>query len=549
VGHESSTLPHIGDLIDGRYRIDRILGEGGTSTVYQVSHIITDKKFAIKWLLPELALDEAAVDRFIQEARVGGRFSHPYAVQVYDICKANDSFYMLMEFLEGESLQARLERVGRLPVAAVCAIALICTEVLRAAHQAGIVHRDLKPANIFLCAATDLRGEIPKVLDFGISTFCAELQHAGATSVIGTPLYMAPEQMLGEAADPRTDIYALGAVLYELVSGRPPFHADSYADLVAQVTGDATPASLDVLADTDPAFSAIVTKAMAREPSARFASMRELGQALSRFATEKGITPSLRPSEAGGASHLARHAPESHETPPPELSGPSRDVHSERASSEQPTSEDLAAAWHAEAAPIRAARRRRFGAITVSLGAIIAFMAVDWRAHEQRSPGDAAPRAAIPAPLGLDLLEQDAHAHPDEAPGQTLARLELATEPVALALDNESSNAPAAAARRTPRAGNAPRLNPDAATAAKAEPAHVRKPSSRELVVTSRASADQSQTVSHTTGVPASARPANVAHAGPAVTTPAVRVKRSDFSGDAPAATRIPAAGVSRQDF
>src|ERR1700755_2097870 len=126
--NQALTLPGIGDLVDGRFRIDRKLGEGGTSTVYEVSHVITDKKFAIKWLLPELALDDDAVDRFIHEARVGGRFVHPQAVQIYDICRANNSFYMLLDLLEGESLQARLERVGRFSVADACGIVLQCAD-------------------------------------------------------------------------------------------------------------------------------------------------------------------------------------------------------------------------------------------------------------------------------------------------------------------------------------------------------------------------------------------------------------------------------------
>ncbi|MET0387923.1 MAG: protein kinase [Polyangiales bacterium] len=287
------TLPSIGDLVDGRYRIDRKLGEGGTSAVYEVSHLITEKKFAIKWLLPELALDEASVDRFIHEARVGGRFAHRHAVQVYDICKANGSFYMLMELLQGESLQARLERAGRLSVEEACGIMLTCGDVLAAAHRAGIIHRDLKPANIFLCTAdghsnhlppAQAAVQVPKLLDFGISKLSTEkhlsLVNTASGSVIGTPLYMAPEQMLGQRADPRTDIYAFGAVVYELVSGRPPFYADSYGELVIKVTVEAAATPLHKLAPVDAAFSAIVAKAMHREPDKRYASVDALLDAL-----------------------------------------------------------------------------------------------------------------------------------------------------------------------------------------------------------------------------------------------------------------------------
>jgi tRNA A-37 threonylcarbamoyl transferase component Bud32 len=282
------TLPGIGDLVDGRFRIDRKLGEGGTSTVYEVSHVITDKKFAIKWLLPELALEDAAVDRFIHEARVGGKFAHPHAVQVYDICKASDSFYMLMELLQGESLQTRLDREGRLSLQEACSIVLACADVLCAAHRVGIIHRDLKPANIFLSKEGD-QPEVTKLLDFGISTFCSDLQSLSLTatprgSVIGTPLYMSPEQMLGEPVDPRADIYALGAVLYELVSGQPPFQADCYGELVVKVTVEASATPLEQLAPVDRQFAAVVARAMARRPEDRYATMEELIFALRPYA-------------------------------------------------------------------------------------------------------------------------------------------------------------------------------------------------------------------------------------------------------------------------
>ena len=282
------TLPGIGDLVDGRFRINRKLGEGGTSTVYEVSHVITDKKFAIKWLLPELALEDAAVDRFIHEARVGGKFAHPHAVQVYDICKASDSFYMLMELLEGESVQTRLERETRLSPQEACSIVLACADVLCAAHRVGIIHRDLKPANIFLSKEGD-HPEVTKLLDFGISTFCSDLQSLSLTatprgSVIGTPLYMSPEQMLGEPVDPRADVYALGAVLYELVSGQPPFQADCYGELVVKVTVEASPTPLEELAPVDRQFASVVARAMARHAEHRFATMEELIFAVRPFA-------------------------------------------------------------------------------------------------------------------------------------------------------------------------------------------------------------------------------------------------------------------------
>jgi tRNA A-37 threonylcarbamoyl transferase component Bud32 len=370
--NQASTLPRIGDLVDGKFRIDRKLGEGGTSTVYEVSHVITDKKFAIKWLLPELALDDDAVDRFIHEARIGGRFIHPHSVQIYDICRANNSFYMLLDLLEGESLQARLDRVGRFSVPDACGIVLQCADILAAAHDASIVHRDLKPANIFLCAGPG-RAETPRILDFGISKFCAELKSLSLVetakgNVIGTPLYMSPEQMLGEAIGPRTDIYALGAVLYEMVSGRPPFHADSYADLVIKVAIEGKAQPLDRVAQVEPEFAAIVAKAMAQAPEDRFASVDELARAVMPYA----------PNAIVAAYRLSRSAPLA------ALSGSAKLV--ERVLTPAPVAE-----------PRRAPVRAR--AALVALAGLSAGVGVAWTmlAHEPRAEHRVLPRSEPPA--------------------------------------------------------------------------------------------------------------------------------------------------------
>ena len=195
---------------------------------------------------------------------------------------------MLMELLQGESLQTRLERESRLSLQEACSIVLACADVLCAAHRVGIIHRDLKPANIFLSKEGD-QPEVTKLLDFGISTFCSDLQSISLTatprgSVIGTPLYMSPEQMLGEPVDRRADIYALGAVLYELVSGQPPFQADCYGELVVKVTVEASPPPLEDIAPVDRQFAAVVARAMARRPEDRFATMEELIFALRPYA-------------------------------------------------------------------------------------------------------------------------------------------------------------------------------------------------------------------------------------------------------------------------
>jgi serine/threonine protein kinase len=284
------TLPSIGDVVDEKFRIERKLGEGGTSSIYEVRHAITDKRFAIKWLAPELAQNEQAVQLFIHEAKVCGRLEHPNAVQIYDICRNRDSYYLLMELLEGESLEARLSRVQRLSPRAACDILLPCTEALSAAHRLGIVHRDLKPSNIFLCNVEGRAEELPKVLDFGISKLSYKRVEQGALTaaqpISGTPLYMAPEQMRGHPPDPRFDIYALGVVLYELVAGQPPFDCENLEELAVKIR-QTEPAPLDQLAPVEPAFAEVVARAMAREVEDRYATMSELAHALRPYASPR----------------------------------------------------------------------------------------------------------------------------------------------------------------------------------------------------------------------------------------------------------------------
>ncbi|HET6333523.1 MAG TPA: protein kinase [Polyangiales bacterium] len=288
------TLPSIGDVVDDKFRIERKLGEGGTSTIYEVRHAITDKRFAIKWLSPDLAKNDLAVQLLVHEAKVCGRFVHPNAVQIYDICRTEESYYLLMEFLEGESLETRLHREQRMSPQAACDILLPCMEALSAAHRVGIVHRDLKPSNIFLCRIEGRTEELPKVLDFGISNFLHNgIEISPNTAGSGTPLYMAPEQMQAQPAEPRFDIYALGVVLYELVSGQPPFDSDDFDDLVHRVV-ESQPTQLDHLVQVDPVFAKIVARAMARGVEDRFASMDEFAAALrpySSYRSNSSLSP------------------------------------------------------------------------------------------------------------------------------------------------------------------------------------------------------------------------------------------------------------------
>jgi serine/threonine-protein kinase len=283
------SLPVSGDVVAGKYRIERVLGTGGMGAVFEATHRVTGKRFAVKWLLPDLSSRSDAVKRFIREAQVAGRFEHPNVVEVYDVGQERGSFYMVMELLEGESLAARLAHVRRLAAADACRIVLPCLRGVARAHAAGIVHRDLKPANIFLCRATDSSGEQPKVLDFGISKMSNAAGEVDSSitktgMVMGTPHYMSPEQIRGKNVDHRTDVYAFGVILYELLAGKLPFPGETYSELVLQIATE-TPKPLSELAPDVPRdLVAVVERAMARDPAARFFNVEELAHALEPFA-------------------------------------------------------------------------------------------------------------------------------------------------------------------------------------------------------------------------------------------------------------------------
>jgi serine/threonine-protein kinase len=280
-------MPKPGDLVAGKYVIEELLGEGGMGAVFSATHRFTGKQVAIKWMLPELARDQDAVQRFMREAQAAGRINHPNVVDVYDVGQHEDSFFLVMELLRGEPLTNALSR-RELSVREVLDILLRAMRGVSAAHRQGVVHRDLKPDNIFLAYDDDGGGREPKVLDFGISKVSNEgqinprLTRTGA--VVGTPYYMPPEQIRGsDNLDRRADIYAFGVILYEALTGQVPFIADTYGALVLEIaTG--TPKSPEELVPGLPVeLSSIVMRAMARNANDRFPDIESLIRALEPY--------------------------------------------------------------------------------------------------------------------------------------------------------------------------------------------------------------------------------------------------------------------------
>ena len=300
------------------YEVVSLLGEGGMGTVYLALHPIMGRKAAIKVLKPELARDESLVVRFFNEARAANAIRHPNIIDIIDVglLPEDNVPYMLMEFLEGESLATRLDRVRPLEVSAAVEIASQTASALAAAHSKGIVHRDLKPDNLFLVPDEMVgTGERVKVLDFGIAKLRDDMRGSSMKTrtgaIMGTASYMSPEQCQGllDKLDHRTDIYALGIILYEMLCGGPPFVSEGFGDLIIMhVMKEPVPPQ-----HKNPSIpsevSAAILRALAKSPDDRFQSMLEFQNALRGHATTRA-TP-VHGVQSVGTTAILSEQPES----------------------------------------------------------------------------------------------------------------------------------------------------------------------------------------------------------------------------------------------
>ncbi|MBW2527111.1 MAG: protein kinase [Deltaproteobacteria bacterium] len=289
----SAKLPKQGDLIGNKYRLKSLIAKGGMATVWLAYNETLDVQVAIKFIRTDLAgpKDDRLADRLLQEARATARLGHPSIVRVQDFGKTDSGVpYLVMELLEGESLDVALGRRGRIAARKAVRALLPVAHALATAHDRGIIHRDLKPENIFLTQTSDGRVQ-PKLIDFGISrintrggkrlTFIGE--------AVGTPAYMSPEQVYGEEIDHRADIWAFSVLLYESITGRLPFQGSNITATARAITRDA-PAPIGELSAGDDHLWGILLKGLAKPVAERWTTMRELGSELACWLIDRGIT-------------------------------------------------------------------------------------------------------------------------------------------------------------------------------------------------------------------------------------------------------------------
>jgi serine/threonine protein kinase len=292
---ETSSDELLGQTLAGKYRIDEKLSEGGMGTVYKGTHVLMDKTVAIKVLRPSLAADEKIVARFSREARAASRISHPHAISVTDFGEdENGIVFLVMEYLDGETLKDLIRREGPMPLHRVVEIIKQVGEALNAAHEQGVVHRDLKSDNIMLL--NTMNTDYAQVLDFGIAKITEREgeYHPGLTApdlVIGTPQYMSPEQCSQSPdIDARSDIYSLGVIIYEMLVGHVPFTGESPTAIMMKHLQQPAPSVLAERSDLPAAVGRVVALALEKLPQSRYASANDLVEDLTIAA---GMEPAV----------------------------------------------------------------------------------------------------------------------------------------------------------------------------------------------------------------------------------------------------------------
>ncbi len=301
---EDEDLPR---LLSGRYRLEGTLGRGGMGIVYRGTDLMMKRPIAVKLIraVDGNDLDDEIAGRFLREAKNTARLQHEHIIEVFDLGRSDEGMYFVMELLEGESLSARIRRDGALPVMETVHIGRQIAEALQVAHMAGVIHRDLKPANVMLLSRAG-DDNFVKVLDFGVAKSAAnaedtQLTHTGM--LVGTVDYMAPEQIMGKPVDGRTDIYALGIVMYKMLSGKSPFRDTGVPALIHAHMNTMPKPLIEVMPGVPNDLDRVVLRCLAKSPDRRYESMAELARALTNaIAPEDDGLLDLSPDSDGFGS-------------------------------------------------------------------------------------------------------------------------------------------------------------------------------------------------------------------------------------------------------
>ncbi|MCA9633374.1 MAG: protein kinase [Myxococcales bacterium] len=452
----------VGDVIADKYRVERVLGVGGMGMVVAATHQVLDQQVAIKFLLPELAQHPEAGARFQREAKAAVRIQSQHVCRVLDVgVSAEGAPFMVMEYLEGKDLADELEEHGRMAVERAVEYVLQACEALAEAHAAGIVHRDLKPANLFLAERTD-GSRIIKVLDFGISKVTdQDVQLTKTSSVMGSPQYMAPEQMQSsKQVDQRTDIWALGAILYELLTNEAPFQGETVPEICINIVNTEPKPLLELRPDLPEGLVGIIERCLKKAAEERFENVAELGAELSEYG------PPLSHLSVERASRVLNTV----------VLGTPRSVLRTQTSATRPSQHEVAptVASYAELAPPKQASRRPLVVLGIALailglGGAVAFATVQSRGGDVSTGVVAGQPGNAPTEQPSVSAAQAPHAQEEVAP-------EADVQPASPGLDPESGAEPKVAAdSKRADGGPKPQIPPEAPESV-ARPAPTPKP-------------------------------------------------------------------------
>jgi serine/threonine protein kinase len=419
------SAPQEGDILAGKFRIERVLGVGGMGMVVSAMHIHLDERVAIKFLLPEALANPEAVTRFGREARAAVKIKSEHVARVIDVgALETGAPYMVMELLRGRDLGQQLRETGALPVALAVEYVLQACEALAEAHAIGIVHRDLKPANLFLTMRAD-GSPCVKVLDFGISKVAAaagsgsDMGMTRTQSIMGSPLYMSPEQMASARdVDPRSDVWAIGCVLYELITGRVPFEAETMPQLCTLILHREPPSPRSIRPELPEAIEGVIMRCLRKDRTHRYPNVGALARDLAGFAPDAGPRSAERISRVLSSSGMS-----------------STELSSSNLSAHTAASNTGSQAWGATKMS-RSSRAVWFG--LAGVGAILVIGLLVWKGSSSGSaPAPDASAAAVkpPAELATPAAAPPPPVTPSLAPTPVVA-----AEPAALPA---ASSAPA----------------------------------------------------------------------------------------------------------